>query len=103
MNFGEAEDDGALISHPGEYWMKSSFSSDEPWQKVCILKRRRKLLPPGHIPFPIMYPNGHPLKLKKIADFQKMIPYLPSLCTDFYTLLKDHPVCNDNTNNHFID
>ena len=83
--------------------MESSFSSDEPWRKVCILKGHHKLLPPGQIPFPIMYPNGHSINSKKIADLQKMVPYLPSLPRDFYTLLKDHLVCNDNTNDHVID
>ena len=27
LNFGEGEDDGKIVSHPGEYWMKSSFST----------------------------------------------------------------------------
>ena len=80
----EGEDSGTIVSHPGEYWMKLSFDSEESWQKVCILKGRRKLTPPSDIDCPIMYPYGHPINPKKVADFQNMIPYLPSSRRDFF-------------------
>ena len=92
LNFGEGEDDGILMSHPGEYWMKSSFSFEEPWQKVCILKGRRKLPPPSQIAFPIKYPNGHPMIPKKVADPQTMVPYLPPSSRAFFESLNQHPV-----------
>ena len=49
FNFGEGEDGGKVIAHPGQYWMKTSFSTQDPWQKVCILKGRSKLPPPADI------------------------------------------------------
>ena len=32
LNFGDGEEDGVIISHPGEYWMRSSFIDDEACQ-----------------------------------------------------------------------
>ena len=85
FNYGEGEDEnGSEVSHPGEYWMRSPFSDDEPWQKVCLLKGRRKLVPPIDIEIPIKYPEGHPLNPNKIADLQKMISYLPNSCKEFF-------------------
>ena len=26
LNFGEGEDGGKIVTHPGEYWMRLSFS-----------------------------------------------------------------------------
>ena len=93
LNFGEGEDGGdKVVSHPGEFWMKSSFSVHEPWQKVCILKGRKKVAPPKAISVSISYPDGHPVNPKKIADLQKMIPFLPPQCRDFYHSLTDHPI-----------
>jgi len=92
MNFGE--DGGKIVSHPGEFWMRSSFSVHEPWQ-VCILKGRRKKSPPKDLNVPLSYPDGHPVNPKKIADLQKTIPYLPPPCRDFYSPLADHPVSSN--------
>ena len=39
FNFGEGEGD-KTIAHKGEFWMKTYFSNQDPWQKVCILKGR---------------------------------------------------------------
>lgn len=91
LNFGEGEDGGELVSHTGEFWMKSSFSADEPWQ-VCILKGHKKVAPPKVIDVPISYSDGHPVNPNKFADLQKMIPFLPPQCRDFYTSLANHPV-----------
>lgn len=103
LNFGEGEDSGTIVSHPGEYWMKSSFDSEEPWQKVCILKGRRKLTPPSDIDCPIKYPHGHPINPKKVADLQTMIPYLPSSYRDFFRCLSHHPVSADTRDDHVMD
>ena len=92
MNFGEGEEGGKVVSHPGEFWMKATFSAYEPWQTVCILKGRKKVAPLKEINVPISYPNGHPINPKKVADLQKMIPFLPPQCRDFYNSLADHPV-----------
>ena len=102
FNFGEVEDNGSIVSHPGEYWMKSSFSVDEQWQKVCILKGRHKLSPPNDINYLIKYPDGHPINPKKVVDLQTMLPYLPSSCRDFYRSLVNHPVSHNNSDDHVM-
>ena len=73
FNYGEGEEDGKILSHPGEYWMKSSLSKEEPWQKVYILKGRKKLHPPKEIHLQI----GHQLNPNKVADLQKVVQFLP--------------------------
>ena len=80
------------MSHPGEFWLRATFNTDEPWQKVCILKGRGKQAPPKEFDVSILYPEGHPINPKKIADLQKVIPYLPPSCREFYRSLADHPV-----------
>ena len=94
FNFGEGEDGGKIVSHPSEFWMKSTLITEDPWQKVCILKGRKKLTPPKDIDLPIAHPNGHPMNPKKVADLQKMVPFLPSSCKEFYMSLSNHPVSN---------
>ena len=96
LNFGEGEEDGATISHPGEYWMRSSFSEEEAWQKVSIFKGRCKIPPPTNVQLPVKYPSGHPINPKKVTDLQTTIPYLPTSCRDFYVSLTDHPVSHQN-------
>lgn len=83
-----------VVAHPGEYWMKSSLSTRDPWQKVYILKGRSKLPPPTDINLPIMYSSGHPINSNKVSDLQKMVPFLLPSCQQFYTSLFNHPVCN---------
>ena len=97
LHFGEGEEDRVTISHPGEYWMRSSFSEEEAWQKVSIFKGRRKIPPPTDIELLVKYPSGHPINPKKVTDLQSMIPYLPTSCRDFYVSLKDHPISHQNT------
>lgn len=92
FNFGEGEHGDKVIAHPGEYWMKTTFSTQDPWQKVCILKGRSKIPPTIDINLPILYDGGHLIKPYKMADLQKMVPLLPPLCREFYTSLADHSV-----------
>ena len=92
LNFGEGEENGKPVSHKGEYWMKSSFSIEDPWQKVCILKGHSKFPPPTTINLPVLYPTGHPINPNKVSDLQKMIPFLPHSSREFYRSLEDHPV-----------
>ena len=70
--------------------MKSTLVTEDPWQKVCILK---KLTPPKDIDLHtctvylfITHPNDHPMNPQKIAivDLRKMIRFLPSSCKEFY-------------------
>ena len=94
LNFGVGEERGKTISHPGEYWMRKTFSAEEPWQKVCILKGRKKLPPPIDTEFPVKYPDGHPINPKKANDLKSMIPFLPPTSREFYTSLQDHVVAS---------
>ena len=79
--------------------MKSSFSAHEPWQNVCILKRRKEGgSSKGYINVPTLYPDGHSVNPKKVADLQKMIPFIPPQFRDFYSSLVDHPVTSSTDN-----
>ena len=92
MNFGEAQDDeGKLVKHPNEVWIRYSYSTDVSWSRVNLLKGREKTQPSTSILFPIKYPDGHPLKPKKIQDLQRMVPFLPEEHRQFYINLQDHP------------
>ena len=53
------------------------FSAHEPWQKVCILKGRKKVAPPKAMNVPTLHPDSHTINPKKVADLQKMIPFIP--------------------------
>ncbi len=67
MNFGQAHDpSGELKKHPNEVWLRYSYSSDEPWSKASLLKGRKRLPPSPAVTLPEKYPNGHPMKPKKL-------------------------------------
>ena len=53
FNFGEGEDGGKIVSHPSEFWMKLTLVTEDPWQKVCVLKGHKKLTPPKDIDLPM--------------------------------------------------
>ena len=85
MNFGQGEDiSGELKKHPNEVWLRYSYNTDEPWSKVSLLKGRKKLPPSRVVALPEKYPNGHPIKSKKLEDLEKMIPFLPPESRQFY-------------------
>ncbi len=85
MNFGPAHDpSGELKKHPNEVWLRYSYSSDEPWSKVSLLKGRKRLPPSPAVSLPEKYPNGHPIKPKKLDDLKRMIPFLPPEYRQFY-------------------
>ena len=85
MNFGQGEDLGGEVKkHPNEVWLRYSYDHDEPWSKGNLLKGRKRL-PPSQVLFlPEKYPNGHPVKSKKLDDLQRMIPFLPAEHTPYY-------------------
>ena len=95
LNFGEGEDGGKVVKHTVKYWMKAEFSEEEPWQKVCILKGRKKLAPPTNLDPPILYPSGHGINPRKASDLQAMIPFLPLSCQNFFRSLARHLVAGD--------
>ena len=71
LNFGKGEEGGKVVSHPGEFWMKSSFSAHEPWQNVCILKGRKKVASPKAINVPTLYPLATLSTLTKWLIFKR--------------------------------
>ena len=79
FNFGEGEDGDEVVAHPGEYWMKSSFSTQDPWKKVCIVKGRSKLSP-ADINLPIMYSSGHPITHPLVIYLKLCQPHCSVLC-----------------------
>ena len=89
MNFGQGEEpSGKLEKHPNHVWLRYTYSKDEPWSKVCLLKERKKR-PPSEAVLMLKYPQGHPIKTKKLDDLECMIPFLPEEHRKFYTDLCD--------------
>lgn len=85
MNFGQGKDSsGVLKKHPNEVWIRYSYSTDEPWSKVSLLKGRKRLPPSSTVYLPEKYPNGHPIKAKKLDDLENMVPFLPPKYRQFY-------------------
>lgn len=80
MNFGQASINRSgreiVEKHPNEVWLRYTYISAEPWSKVSLLKGRKKTQPDVSLDMPELYPNGHGVKPKKVADLQKMLPYM---------------------------
>ena len=82
MNFGEAviNKSGREVTeeHPNEVWLRYTYVSAESWSKVSLLKGRQKSRPEVDLStLTNLYPNGHGVNPKKIADLQTMLPFLP--------------------------
>ena len=99
MNFGQStiEKNGQKIveKHPNQVWLRYTYAQDEEWSKVSLLKGRSKSQPNIDVTLLCMYPNGHAINPKKIADLKKMIPFLPMEHRQFYLDLQNHPTNND--------
>ena len=99
MNFGQAVElhDGKEVTqtHPNEVWLRYTYSTEETWSKVSLLKGRKKTQPKVDIALKCKYPHGHPIKSKKVADLQNMIPYLPNEYRQFYRDLTFLPTTED--------
>lgn len=77
LNFGwraEMDRDGRkiMVHHPYEVWMRTSFSSEEPWIKVRLIKRESSenniiASPPAQL-----YHSQIPLKPGKLKDLKKI-------------------------------
>ena len=91
MNFGQGKDiTGEVVKHPDEVWLRYFYNEDEPWSKVSLRKGRKKL-PPSHVfSLPEKYPNGHPIKARKLDDLRQMIPFLLPEYRQYYMDLCDH-------------
>ena len=71
-------------------WLRYSYDRSEEWSQVSLLKGRKKTSPNTDLSLPEKYPDGHPVKTKKIEDLKKMIPYIPTEHRQFYEDLQDH-------------
>ena len=95
MNFGQAEvtKRGKKVTetHRNEVWLRYSYDRSEEWSQVSLLKGRKKTSPNTDLSLPEKYPDGHPVKTKKIEDLKKMIPYIPTEHRQFYEDLRS---CN---------
>ena len=108
MNFGQGvvnKEDGKQITtvHPNEVWLRYSFDKSETWSKVSLLKGRRKEPPNICIPLRCKYPEGHPIKSKKIKDLQKMIPFIPVEHRHFYEDLSSLPSTENGSDSEYDD
>ena len=78
MNFGQAVINRSgrevLEKHPNEVWLRYTYVSAESWSKVSLLKGRKKTQSDVSLAMPVLYPNGHGVKPKKVDDLQKMLP-----------------------------
>ena len=96
MNFGQGVDQhGREVKHLNEVWLCYSYSLDESWSKVSLLKGRKKIPPATSISLPIKYPNGHSILKTKVQDLKKMIPYLPEEHKQFYIDLREQSDSED--------
>ena len=96
MNFGQGVDQhGREVKHLNEVWLRYSYSLDESWSKVSLLKGRKKIPPATSISLPIKYPNGHSILKTKVQDLKKMIPYLPEEHKQFYIDLREQSDSED--------
>ena len=88
MNFGQAVINRSgrevLEKHPNEVWLRYTYVSAESWSKVSLLKGRKKTQSDVSLAMPVLYPNGHGVKPKKVDDLQKMLPYMPDEHRSFY-------------------
>ena len=97
INLGEAEEPGEKtpVRHVNQVWIRYTYSSEECWSKVSLLKGRQQKQPSKSLCFPSKYPNGHPIKRSKVEDLQKLVPFLPVECRQFYIDLTSQPCSND--------
>ena len=97
INLGEAEEPGGKtpVRHVNQVWIRYTYSSEECWSKVSLLKGHQQKQPSKSLCFPNKYPNGHPIKRSKVEDLQKLVPFLPVECRQFYIDLTSQPCSND--------
>ena len=88
-----------MVHHPFEVWMRS-FSSEEPWIKVCLIKMETSentiiASPPAQL-----YHSQIPLKPAKLKDLQKIAcQHVPPNHRRFYLCLRGEGEESDNEPN----
>ena len=71
--------------------------SAEPWSKVSLLNGREKTQSDVSLAIPVLYPDGHGVKPKKVNDLQKMLPYMPE---EHYLFYEDIHIGDENTSDN---
>lgn len=106
LNFGWGEEVNpvtlgkvTLVHHPDEVWMRCTYSDEEPWKKVPILKNR-----PGNVPQEELYLTPLVPKPAKVCDLKKMArDYIPSPQRNFYLEMPDQDDDGMDTENQDSD
>ena len=88
FDWGEQEDgetgEMVLCHHPGEVWMRESFSREEPWRKVRIHTRENHDTTPTQL-----YTQAIKLKPAKVKDLKAMADkYIPAPQKHYYINLQ---------------
>ena len=85
----DSEGNKVMIHHPYEVWMRKTFSSQEPWIKVRIIRNESV---EGNIVSdspPPLYHGQLPLKAAKVKDLKKIAAHhIPQDLRGFYTCLR---------------
>ena len=104
LNFGWGEELNpvtnkvTLVHHPNEVWMRNTYSSEEPWRKVKILKDRA-----GDVSLEQLYHSSLVLSAKKVRDLKAMArSHIPLPQRNFY-LEMDNPDDDDGSETEDLD
>ena len=88
-----------LVHHPNEVWMRCTYSDEEPWKKVKILRDR-----PADVPLEQLYHTPLVPAPAKVRDLKKMArDYIPSPQRNFYLDLPDQGEDGTETENEDSD
>ena len=104
LNFGWGEELNpvtnkvTLVHHPNEVWMRNTYSSEEPWRKVKILKDRA-----GDVSLEQLYHSSLVPSAKKVRDLKAMArSHIPLPQRNFY-LEMDNPDDDDGSETEDLD
>ena len=81
LNFGWGEEKDPItgqtqmVHHPDEVWVRYGFSTDEPWKKVNI--RRRRHQPDANQTPGRLYPARLKVVPAKLEDLQQIAAFVP--------------------------
>lgn len=92
LNFGWGEEKDPItgqtqmVHHPDEVWVRYGFSTDEPWKKVNIRRRRHQTdanQTPGRL-----YPARLKVVPAKLEDLQQIAAFVPEPQRQFYLTME---------------
>jgi len=86
-----------MVHHPYEVWMRRSFSSEEPWIKVRLIKTETSENNIIASPSAQLYHSQIPLKPAKLKDLRKIASqHVPPNHRGFYLCLRGEGEESDN-------